>query len=174
MTPSRLRPIAIAELRTLAEGKHWPVDQSIAELASLTPVRGEVNVAHHGTALEVTAAVETIVTLCCARCLGQFNQTLRAEVRELIAFRGGPSPADGLEEVAGEELDDRLDPQGRFDPERWLFEQLNLRLPLVNRCGNACPGPDRWSSAPAGGDPRWASLRMFTPSAPTPEPPPAG
>jgi uncharacterized protein len=174
VTPSRLRPIAIAELRALAEGKHWQVEQAISALDTLTPVRGELHVAHHGTALEVSAAVETIVTLCCARCLGQFNQSLRADVRELIAFRGGPAPADGLAEVTGEELDDRLDPQGRFDPERWLFEQLSLRLPLVNRCGDACPGPDRWSSAPAAGDPRWASLKALAASAPTPEAPPAG
>ena len=45
-----------------------------------------------------------------------------------------------------------------FDPERWLFEQLSLQLPLVNRCGADCPGPARWSSDPAAGDPRWAAL----------------
>ncbi len=169
MSPSRLRPIPLSELRALEAGKHWAVDQRIADLETLTPVRGDLQAIHHTTALEVFATVDTILTLCCARCLRQFNQALRADVQELIAFRGGPAPADGLEEVPGEELDDRLDPSGRFDPERWLFEQLSLRLPLVNRCGNDCPGPDRWSSAPAAGDPRWASLRAFAPSAPTVE-----
>ncbi len=167
MSPSRLRPIPLPELRALGEGKHWPVEQRLAELDTLTPVRGELHATHHGTALEVSAAVETIVTLCCARCLRQFNHALRAEVRELIAFRGGPDAADGLEDAVGEELDDRLDPQGAFDPERWLFEQLSLRLPLVNRCGDDCPGPDSWSSAPAAGDPRWASLRTLAASLPT-------
>ncbi len=164
MSHPSLRPISISELRALAEGKHWQVDQAIADLETLTPVRGDLHVAHHGTALEVSASVETILTLCCARCLQQFNQALRAEARELIAFRGGPADADGLVEVPGEELDDRLDPQGRFDPERWLFEQLSLRLPLVNRCGDNCPGPDRWSSAPRSEDPRWASLRALSTS----------
>jgi uncharacterized protein len=121
---------------------------------------------HHGTALEVSAGVETILTLSCARCLQQFNQVLRADVRELIEFSGGQALVpDGLLVGAGEDLDDRLDPQGRFDPERWLFEQLSLQMPLVNRCGDNCPGPERWSSDPPTGDPRWAALKALTPPA---------
>ncbi len=169
MIPSCLRPISIAELRALAEGKRWQVDQPIQDLDSLTPVRGELEVVHHGSALEVSAEVETIITLCCARCLQQFNQALRVEVRELIEFRGGPLAADEAADSLGEDLDDRLDPQGRFDPERWLFEQLSLRLPLVNRCGADCPGPARWSSAPATGDPRWAALKALSPPSTPPE-----
>jgi uncharacterized protein len=163
-----LRPIPLAELSALAEGKHWQVDQPISDLDTLTPVRGGVRAVHHGTALEVIGEVETITTLCCARCLQPFNHALRAEVRELIEFRGGPDPDDGLDNALGEDLDDRLDPQGRFDPERWVFEQLSLRLPLVNRCGDDCPGPARWSSAAATTDPRWAALKTLTPlSSPT-------
>lgn len=164
MSLSRLKPISIPELRALGEGKRWQVDQPITDFTTLTPVRGDLSAVHHGTALEVCAAVETILTLCCARCLQQYNQALRAEVRELIEFRGGPAPADGLGECPGEDLDDRLDPQGRFDPERWLFEQLSLRLPLVNRCGDDCPGPPCWGSAPSQGDPRWAALQALRPT----------
>ena len=166
MSPSHLRPVAIPELRALSEGKHWHVDQRITDLDSLTPVRGDLQVVHLGTALEVITEVDVILTLCCARCLQQYNQALRAEARELIEFRGTPS--DGLADPQAEDLDDRLDPLGRFDPERWLFEQLSLRLPLVNRCGDDCPGPDRWSTAPSTADPRWAALQAL--SAPQTQP----
>ncbi|MEB3317966.1 MAG: DUF177 domain-containing protein [Cyanobacteriota bacterium] len=163
MSLPRLRPIPISELRALEQGKRWQVDQPIPDLETLTPVRGVVEAMHHGTALEVSGEVEAIITLCCARCLQPFNYPLRAEVSELIEFRGGPNPDDSLVNPLGEDLDDRLDPQGRFDPERWVFEQLSLRLPLVNRCGDDCPGPSRWSSAAASTDPRWAALKTLTP-----------
>lgn len=162
-----LRPLPLSELRACADGRHWRVEQPIAGLESLTPVQGELWAVHHGSALEIRAAAETIVTLCCDRCLQHFNHPLVAEVREVVELRSGPPGAaaellahgPGLELVAeGDDLDDRLDPAGTFDPERWLFEQLSLRLPLVNRCGADCPGPDRWSSDPVGGDPRWAAL----------------
>lgn len=153
-----LRPVPLPELRLLAEGRCWEVDQPIPELPSLTPVRGSLRAQHHGTVLEVEASLATIVTLRCDRCLSHFNQALQAEVRELIELRSGNElPEPGLADA--DDLDDRLDPQGRFDPERWIFEQLNLRLPLVNRCGADCPGPPTWSSEPPPLDPRWAALQ---------------
>lgn len=166
-----LRPIPLAELRLLPEGRRWQVEQRIDGLDSLTAVQGQLHAVHHGTALEVSAEAETIVTLCCDRCLQHYNHALRAEVHELVELRGhdhAGGPHADLEELSlelardgmpeGADLDDRLDPAGSFDPQRWLFEQLNLRLPLVNRCGDDCPGPATWSSEPAGGDPRWAAL----------------
>ncbi len=169
----RLRPVPLSELRLLAQPRHWAVDQAIAGLESLTPVRGEIRVRHHGNALEVEGVADTIVTLCCDRCLQPFNHPLHAEAREILellasggAEQAAPSLAGGLEPAAfllGEDLDDRLDPRGRFDPEQWLFEQLSLRLPLVNRCGSDCPGPPSWGDAPAPADPRWASLRSLRP-----------
>ena len=62
-----------------------------------------------------------------------------------------------------EGLVEYLDPRGDFDPQQWVFEQLNLQLPVVNHCGEHCPGPRispetvvRDSSEPI--DPRWAAL----------------
>lgn len=165
-----LRPLPLTELRLLDRGRTWQVAQRIEGLESLTPVQGTIQAVHHGTALELTAAAETIVTLCCDRCLQHFNHCLRAEVHELVELRGqgDASTAAAVEEINLElaregmpeesDLDDRLDPAGSFDPERWLFEQLSLQMPLVNRCGDDCPGPATWSSAPTGGDPRWAAL----------------
>lgn len=173
----RLRSIPLAELRLLPQGRRWRIEQRIEGLDSLTPVQGQLQALHHGTALEVTAEAETIVTLCCDRCLQHFNHALRAEVHELVELRGQGEPDAGsdadLEErnlvqlaregmPEGADLDDRLDPAGNFDPERWLFEQLNLRLPLVNRCGADCPGPATWSSEPVSGDPRWAALAQLS------------
>ena len=40
-----------------------------------------------------------------------------------------------------EGLVEYLDPRGDFDPQQWVFEQLNLQLPVVNHCGDLCPGP---------------------------------
>ena len=175
-----LSPLPLAELRLQEQGRRWQVAQRIAGLDSLTAVQGSIQAIHHGTALEVTAEAETIVTLCCDRCLQHFNHALRAEVHELVELRGQPQPLagaavdlDGLSlrlvregMPEGADLDDRLDPAGSFDPERWLFEQLSLRLPLVNRCGKDCPGPARWSSEPPGGDPRWAALARLGLSGP--------
>lgn len=162
-----LRPVPLAELRTLPLGKQWEVDQTIAGLESLTPVRGQVSALHHGTVLEVSGEAETIVTLCCARCLQHYNQGLRAEVRELIEFRGVPThgvsgSADGLVGPLADDLDDRLDPCGSFDPERWVFEQLSLQLPLVNRCGKDCPGPASWGGGASTADPRWEALKALS------------
>ena len=238
-----LRPVPLQELRLRADALTWPVDQKLADLDSLTPVRGQVSARHHGSVLEVEGEAETIVTLCCDRCLQHFNRPLRASVHELLELAGGdeaeaadltalagtaaetgapkarfmptgsgagasgasapggrgagrppargrdrsghdaaagsdrspsrasgqvqapgsvPAPSSGSQPRRGsrtksnpeplliEVLDDRLDPRGDFDPERWLFEQLSLQLPVVNRCGADCPGPPQAVSAAGG------------------------
>ena len=174
--PQPLRPVALPELRLQADGRHWDVDQSIHGLESLTPVRGELRAIHHGMVLEVEGQIATIVTLRCDRCLGSFNHPLAAEAKEILELnRELPGelaiapPANPLGRMSpsfngpllpnGEDLDDRLDPLGHFDPERWIFEQLSLRLPQVTRCGADCPGPATWSSESVIPDPRWAALQ---------------
>ena len=227
-----LHPIPIQELKALGTAHRWQIEQTIAGLDSLTPVRGQVSARHHGSVLEVEGEAETIVTLCCDRCLQHFNQPLQASVHELLELAGGDeaeaadltalagtaaetgaptarcmptgwgsgasgssapggrgagrppaggrdrgrqdaaaesdrSPSPGSQPRRGsrtrsnpeplliEVLDDRLDPRGEFDPERWLFEQLSLQLPVVNRCGADCPGPPLAPGAanPAGSNP---------------------
>ncbi|MEB3333819.1 MAG: YceD family protein [Cyanobacteriota bacterium] len=171
MSPSPLRPVPIQELRALPEGKHWQVDQPIADFSTLTPVRGELRIVHHGTAIEVSATVDTIVTLPCARCLQDYNAAIQADLRELLQFNDNPSRhPEGSAERLRDDLEEHIDPRGSFDPERWLFEHLSLRLPLVNRCGDDCPGPPRWSSAPTPADPRWAALRRLSPRSSPPSP----
>jgi uncharacterized protein len=168
--------MALQELRLQSEGSRWLVDQPISDLDSLTPVRGELLAIHHGSVLEVQGRAETIITLCCDRCLQPFNHALHLEVRELLDLGAGEGGATDGDAVAareatgqdartlvpcGEDLDDRLLADGVFDPERWLFEQLHLLLPVVNHCGGSCPGPARWSLDAPLDDPRWAALRTL-------------
>ena len=111
------------------------------------------------------------MTLCCDRCLQHFNHPLSFSTREVVwlgeeARSQGLEPelvlegGDGVLELDPDALSESLDPRGTFDPEHWVFEQLHLQLPLVNRCGAECPGPN----LSAGGDnppidPRWAALQ---------------
>jgi uncharacterized protein len=168
---SNLRPVSIQELSGLAEGRRWEIDQPLANLASLTPVRGQVQVLHRGNVLEVEGQASTIVTLCCDRCLQHFNQPLSFRTHELL-WLGEEARQQGLETSLIEEgaavldldpdaLSESLDPRGSFDPAHWTFEQLSLQLPAVNHCGADCPGPASWGSADAGIDPRWAALQAL-------------
>jgi uncharacterized protein len=160
-TPSaRLQPVSLRDRRLREEGRDWRVEQPIRGLETLTPVRGTLRLRHHGRALEVEVRAAAIVTLCCDRCLQHYNHPLEIHERELIELSSEEDAS--LDPVEGPTpLDERLDPEGCFDPERWLFEQLSLALPLVNRCGADCPGPDRWSSEDRQEDPRWAALRTL-------------
>jgi uncharacterized protein len=163
--PDSLQPIALRELLRLGGSRHWVVDQHLSELESLTPVRGELSVVHGGSVLEVRGEGSTIITLCCDRCLQTFNHPLSFRCQEPIPL----GKASGLgDELAGD-CDELLDPRGSFDPAHWLFEQLQLRWPLQNRCGPECPGPATWScggeaesaEASTPSDPRWERLRQL-------------
>ena len=163
----RLRPVPLSDLRHLEAGRHWQIDQTIEGLASLTPVRGQLHVSHRGNMLEVVGKAETIVTLCCDRCLQHFNHPLRANNQELL-WIGEPAPIQSDSMAIESEADDsglmeQLDPRGNFDPEHWVFEQLNLLLPIVNNCGKDCHGPATWSSNDAGIDSRWSALQGLNP-----------
>ncbi|MEX0589025.1 MAG: YceD family protein [Cyanobium sp.] len=157
----------LQELRHLEEGRVWLIDQPVDGLDSLTPVRGHLQATHRGNMLEVEGKAETIVTLCCDRCLQHFNRPLRAADKELL-WIGEPVEDPGKPvdlEGAGEEpeLMEQLDPRGSFDPEHWIFQQLQLQLPIVNHCGKHCPGPATWSSDSSGVDPRWRALQDMNP-----------
>ena len=184
-----LSAIPIQELKALPEGRNWQIDQHLEGLPSLTPVRGRVRAIHRSNVLEVEGEASTIVTLCCDRCLQDFNQALGARNRELI-WLGEASRADGVDEdvvleSAAQLLDleadaftESLDPSGDFDPAHWIFEQLHLLLPVVNHCGELCSGPNlagagspgAGQAAPEGDaaepdpiDPRWAALKQLAP-----------
>ena len=166
MTPSpRLRPVPVAELRLLPDGRHWTVEQRLQDLNSLEPVLGWLQVWHHGTQLRVRGEARTRVERPCDRCLQPVAVPLVAEVDEWIGLEADGAAGDGDADTeivldGGPELPlDTLDPQGSFDPERWLFEQLSLVQPLRCLCRNDCRGllPDAEATEPI--DPRWQALQ---------------
>ena len=167
-----LEPVPLQELRTLGAVKVWDVEGELDELPSLTPVRGHVSADHRGNVLAVEGKLSTIVTLCCDRCLNQFNQSLSCTPSELI-WLGDEQPTAYELELSGEVAEmeglvDVLDPRGQFDPQQWAFEQLNLLLPVVNHCGDHCPGPPGLQQQPVTSDAkpkdvdhRWQALQQL-------------
>ncbi|MAR06464.1 MAG: metal-binding protein [Cyanobium sp. NAT70] len=166
-----LEPVPLKDLRALGAPKQWIVEGHLETLPSLTPVRGHLTAEHRGNVLAVEGVLQTIVTLSCDRCLGQFNQQITSKPAELI-WLGVTLPGDeplqaetDIEHVNG--WVECLDPRGCFDPEQWVFEQLNLQLPVVNSCGDHCPGPaipltERQNNVlDEEADPRWAVLRQL-------------
>ena len=158
-----LSPLSIQDLLTAEGGCHWQFEQLISGLATTTPVRGELTVAVEGPLLRVEGKAETCVALRCDRCLQTFEQPLQAAANERIALGTGEADLAQALDFDAEGISEQLDPAGSFDPEQWVYEQLSLQLPLVNRCGPQCPGPASWGSAEALHDPRWAALKTLRP-----------
>ena len=138
------------------------VDDTISDLDTLVPVKGVVVVRHGGNFLEVTSKAETIATLVCDRCLQHYNHRLAIDTSELIWLESELEDVRDLpseREVSIEDLSETLPPNGHFDPESWLFEQLSLALPLRKVCGEDCPGATIKTSSDEGHiDRRWSSL----------------
>ena len=141
------------------------VNELIAGLETLTPVRGRLKVRHQGNYLEVWAQAETIITLTCHRCLQQYNHRLKLDASELVWLdESANQPDDGpLErETALDDLVETLPPQGYFQPDTWLYEQLCLAIPPRQLCDQQCPGiqvTDTESASPS--DRRWEALEAL-------------
>ena len=104
----------------------------------------------------------------CDRCLESFNYELKSSSNELIWISDETPDESHLKGTLNlEDLMDCIDPRSDFDPQRWVFEQLNLQLPLRKICDNKCPGPllSEKSKARINSknnpqiDPRWAELQ---------------
>ena len=137
-------------------------NQFITDLETLTPVRGNLQVTHQGNYLDVAASSETIVTLTCHRCLQQYNHRLKVDSSELIWLDELASQLESEpleQEVALEDLVETLSPQGYFQPENWLYEQLCLALPPRQLCDQKCPGiPMNNNGTKSAKDRRWEAL----------------
>ncbi len=138
----------------------------LADLETLTPVRGELTVIHQGTYLEVKARAETIVTLTCDRCLQAYNHRVLVNAQELIWLEYEPDPTTlPLErEVAVDDLFETLPPNGYFYPETWIYEQICLALPQPQICDEDCPGIELRGQGTAAAEPvdhRWAALTQL-------------
>ncbi|NQV11107.1 MAG: DUF177 domain-containing protein [Cyanobacteria bacterium] len=185
-----LKPISLQELRLLPAGAHWAFDQHLAEIETISPVRGELRALWLADGLQVSGDASTSISLRCDRCLASFTHSLHFRCQELIALAAEGdevlAPDSLMPESLGSQLlhfsgsgagdldvtghwpmeadgpSECLDPLGLFDPGHWIFEQLHLQLPCRNDCGAACPGPAVWSTA---------ELPAAGPSSPSSEPP---
>ena len=117
-------------------------ETTFENLATLTPVRAQVNVRHGTTFLDVLGSAQTIVTLTCDRCLQQYNHRVAIEAKEIIWLEDTLDAQEvPLEqEVNAEDLVERLSPYGYFDPEIWIYEQVCLALPQRQICDATCQG----------------------------------
>ncbi len=155
-----MRPIYIPQILsapdktiTLAVSEHLP------DLATLTPVKGEMSITHQGTYLEVKGSAGAIMTLECDRCLQSYNTRIQVNTTELVWLED-PAPETGPEkEVDLEDLVESVSPQGNFDPAEWLYEQMCLAIPQKQICRSDCEGIEIKNNPPhTEVDHRWAAL----------------
>ncbi|MGB2925051.1 MAG: YceD family protein [Limnothrix sp.] len=149
-------------LKAPQQQEQFAFEENLADLETLTPVRGEILVAHRQTYLEVAAEAETIVTLTCDRCLQNYNTRLQVDKTELLWLQR-PEDIETLpseREVGLDELEEAVDPHGYFEPETWLYEQFCLEMPLRKVCDSEnCPGADQSTEEETPKiDHRWAKL----------------
>ncbi|NES24506.1 MAG: DUF177 domain-containing protein [Symploca sp. SIO3E6] len=142
------------------------VNECFAGLETLTPVRGRIEVTHKGNYLEVSGQGSTIITLTCHRCLQQYNHRLKVDASELIWLDESAEQPDYVpleREIPLEDLVETLHPQGNFDVDTWLYEQLCLAMPLQQLCAQECPGipVNEQGSLSSPKDRRWEALESF-------------
>jgi uncharacterized protein len=135
-------------------------------LATLTPVRAEVSVRHGTTFIEVQGTASTIVTLTCDRCLQQYNHRVAINSQEIIWLDEAVGLTQNLpleQEVSLDDLVESLSPQGHFDPETWIYEQICLQLPQRQICDDSCQGLQVEEAKPAKPmiDERWSALEVL-------------
>ncbi|NJR53429.1 MAG: DUF177 domain-containing protein [Acaryochloris sp. CRU_2_0] len=119
------------------------IDEFLLGLDSLTPIQGQLQIIHQGNYLQVSTEAQAIVTLKCDRCLQQYNHRLTVEAAELIWLSPESDAAvePNLEiEVTLDDPVETLSPQGYFDPQDWLYQQLSLQLPYRQLCDQNCEG----------------------------------
>ena len=162
-----MEPIYIPRLTKAPERTEViQIDEFIPELETLTPVRGRMQVSHKGNYLEVSAVAEAIMTLNCHRCLQQYNHRLSINTSELIWLdESAEQPDNGPieKETPLEDLVETLPPQGYFQPDVWLYEQLCLAIPPRQLCDKNCPGitQSQTQAAETATDRRWAGLEAL-------------
>lgn len=161
-----MEPMYIPRLIQLPEQTETiEFNEPIADLETLTPVQGKLRVRHGGNFLEVQAKAETIVTLTCDRCLQQYNYRLSIAPSELLWLDESADQVDPVlleRDLDPDELVETLSPQGYFDPETWIYEQLCLELPQRKLCDARCQGIEVPSdSSQQMLDRRWAGLEAL-------------
>lgn len=169
---STLKPYALKELKNFSEPKCWFFQEKLEEFPSLIPIEGKISAEHQGNFLAVKANFKTIVNLTCDRCLKSYNHKLKYEGEELIWIKQKQcsSSISERQDYLDDNLIEFIEPNSSFDPRSWIYDQLNLQMPLLNVCGELCLGHleitnalqknnlGSNSSSNSGIDPRWSSL----------------
>ncbi len=141
-------------------------EEFISDLETLTPVRGYLQVTHHGNYLEVKGKSETIITLTCDRCLKQYNYKLVINPKELIWLNEVTTEKELFHieaENSVEHLVETLPPNGDFNPREWVYEQICLAVPPRKLCDNNCQGIklSEMNTSSSVLDSRWAALEAL-------------
>ncbi|MEO1791572.1 MAG: YceD family protein [Cyanobacteria bacterium J06629_19] len=156
-----MRPIHIPQIIN-APNKTVALDiaEHLPHLKTLTPVKGELTVAHRGTFLQINAQASAIMTLECDRCLQSYNTRVQVNTSEILWLEEPIVDDSELEkEVELEDLVESLPPQGYFKPDEWLYEQMCLAIPQKQICNADCQGIEITSNPPESEvDHRWAAL----------------
>jgi uncharacterized protein len=136
------------------------VAEHLPGLETLTPVKGEMSVTHQGTYLEVKGTASAIMTLECDRCLQSYNTRVQVDTSEMVWLEEPASESAIEKEVDLEDLIESLAPQGEFNPDEWLYEQMCLAIPQKKICRPDCEGIEITSNPPQKEkiDHRWAAL----------------
>ena len=157
-----LRPIPLKDLIQAPNcSREYEFHQRISDFDALTPAQGIVRVSHRGNFVEVYGEFTTIVTLDCYRCLKTYNHRISAEVKEILWLEKPLPELHQDIEVGMEELLEALDPDGDFDVEDWIYQQLCLSLPPKQICSPDCPGLTVTTSEESTIDSRWDALKRF-------------
>ncbi len=172
-----LQPIPVKEISKLTSPKIWLIEGYLKNFATFTPISGIIKADSKGNLLQLKGKANTAVNLSCDKCLTSFNYKLEFETDEMIWIGKEDLNLEDLKlEVSSSQLAsivDFIDPNENFDPAHWLFEQLNLRMPLLNICGDHCPGspqinsPEKISHGQNDSgeqqqiDSRWIALKNF-------------
>jgi uncharacterized protein len=167
-----MEPIYIPQLAKAVDATETiQFRQFIDGLDSLMPVTGMIEVCHMGNFLAVSATATTIITLTCDRTLEQFNHRLAIDASENI-WLFEPLPAADFpkeREISFDDLADTLSPQGYFDPQTWLYEQLILAIPVQKFAPDAATPVQTNTNTNTNGatiepptiDKRWAALKSL-------------
>ncbi len=141
-------------------------EEFISDLETLTPVRGYLQVTHHGNYLEVKGKSETIITLTCDRCLKQYNYKLAIAPKELIWLNEVTTEKELFHieaENSVEHLVETLPPNGDFNPREWIYEQICLAVPPRKLCDKNCQGIklSDMNTSSSISDSRWSALEAL-------------
>jgi uncharacterized protein len=157
-------PIYIPQLLKMPDHKEEIVlNTQISGLKTLTPIRGVLLVSHGGTFLQVDLNAEAIVTLTCDRCLQQYNHRLKVETSEIIWLENDFELDKNIpleREISSEDLSETLPPDGFFEVENWLYEQISLAMPMRQLCGKDCQ-PPQVNNTDNLIDHRWSGLAVL-------------